>query len=69
MNSARALVNYFALHKLSESLPDVLLGRHAVSDFHGFASCMLDSDISAFRWVLDRYVLILRSHNGDIVFP
>jgi hypothetical protein len=24
-----------------------------------------DSDISAFRWVLDRYVLILRSHNGN----
>ncbi len=44
---------------------EVLLDRHAVSDFHGFASCMLYSDISALRWVLDRYAPMLRSHNGD----
>ena len=41
------LVNYFALHRLGESLPCVVLDRHAGSDFHGFASDRLDSDISA----------------------
>jgi len=38
---------------------------NTVSDFHSFASCVLDSHIAAFRQVLDYYVLVLRSHNGD----
>lgn len=48
--SIRALANCFALHRLSESLLDALLDRHVASDFHGFASCMLYSDISASHW-------------------
>ncbi len=65
--SALALANCFALHRLSESLLDVLLNRHGASDFHGFASCMLDSDISAFHWVLDHSAPMLHSRNGDNV--
>lgn len=44
---ALALANCFALHRLSGSLLGVLLARHGASDFHGFASCMLCTDISA----------------------
>ena len=65
--SARARANCFALHRLSESLLDVLLDRHGASDFHGFASCMLYSDISVFHWVLDHSAPILHSRNGDTV--
>jgi hypothetical protein len=65
--SALALANCFALHRLSESLLGVLLDRHVASDFHGFASRMPDSDISAFHWVLDHSAPMLHSHNGDNV--
>ena len=63
--SALALANCFALHKLSESLLDVLLGRHVVSGFHGFASGMLYSDSSVFHWVLDRSAPPGHFRNGD----
>jgi hypothetical protein len=65
--SALALANCFALHRLSGSLLGVLLDRHVASDFHGFASCMLDSDISAFHWVLAHSASLLHSRNGDNV--
>jgi hypothetical protein len=59
------LVNCFALHMPSESLLYALPDRHGESDFHDFASYMLDSDISASHLGLDRYALLLRSRNGD----
>jgi hypothetical protein len=63
--SALALVNCFALHRLSESLLGVLLNRHVASDFHDFASCMLCTDISASHWGPDHSAPPLRFRNED----
>jgi len=51
--------------RLSESLLSVFQSRHVASDFPGFASCMLYSGISVFRWVLDRSAPIGHFRNGD----
>ena len=63
--SARVPANCFALHSLSESPLGVLLSRHVASDSHGSASCILCTDISAFRWGLARFASLLRFRNGD----
>ena len=60
---SQAHVNYCALHMPVISLLCVPLDRHVALDFLGFASCMLYSDISAFRWVPDRYAPLLRFRN------
>ena len=63
--SARALADCFALHRFAESPLGVLLSRHVASDSHGSASCILCTDISAFRWGLARFASLLRFRNGD----
>ena len=62
--SVLTLVDYFALRRLSGSLLGVVLNRHAVSDFHDFASDRFCNDISAFHWELARYASTLRFRNA-----
>ncbi len=63
--SFQYLVNCFALDMLAVFLLDVLLNKHLVSDFHGFAAYMPYIDIFASHWESDRFAQYLRFRSED----